>query len=156
MKSGMKQVKTLELMAEHEKAIGWLYQEYARKFPKHKDFWSKIASEEIEHAKWISLLHSQVKEGLSHFNKGRFKEATIETSLKYVKSKIIEAQKENISAKKALSIARDLENGLIEKKYFEVFTSDCREIKQVFLNLAAATREHYKRIEEAWKNEIKY
>ena len=154
MDSGMKKIKTLELMAKHEKAISQLYQEYARKFPKHKDFWSKIASEEIDHAKWISRLHAQTKEGSLHFNEGRFKEAAIETSLDYVKSKIAEVQKEHISAKKALSVARDLENGLIEKKYFEVFASDCQEIKQVFLDLAAATREHYNRIEKARKSEM--
>ena len=155
MDSGMKKVRTLELMAEHEKVISRLYQEYARKFPKYQDFWSKLASEEIEHARWISRLHAQVKDGLLHFNEGRFKEAAIKTSLEYVKSKITEAQKENISAKKALSVARDLENGLIEKKYFEIFAFDCREIKQVFLDLAAATRKHYHRIEEVWINEIK-
>ena len=156
MDLGMKKVKTLELMAEHEKAISQLYQAYARKYPKQKDFWSKIASEELDHANWIYRLHSQVKEGLLHFKEGRFKDAAIETSLEFVKSKLAEAQKEDISDKRALSIARDLESGLIEKKYFEVFESDCREMKQIFLDLAAATREHYNRIEKVWKNEIKF
>ena len=50
MDLGMKKVKILELLTEHEKAISQLYKEYARKFTKQKDFWSKIASEEIEHA----------------------------------------------------------------------------------------------------------
>ena len=85
-----------------------------------------------------------------------FKEAAIETSLEYVKSKLAEAQKEKISAKRALSVARDLESGLIEKKYFEVFESDCREMKQIFLDLAADTREHHRRIEKAWNYEIKF
>ena len=150
MESEMKQVKTLELMAEHEKAISRLYQEYARKFPKQKDFWFKIASEEVDHANWIYRLYSQAKEGLLHFKEGRFKKAAIETSLKYVKSKLTEAQIKNISAKKALSVARDLENGLIEKNYFEIFKSDRLEIKQVFRDIANATREHRIRIEKAW------
>ena len=156
MDLGIKNLKILELMSEHEKAISRLYKEYALKFPKQKDFWSKIASEEIEHANWISRLRSQAKEGLLNFKEGRFKEAAIETSMEYVKSKLAEAQKEKISAKRALSVARDLESGLIEKKYFEVFKSDCREMKKVFLDLAAATRDHYRRIEKAWNNEIKF
>ena len=152
----MKKVKILELLAEHEIAISQLYKEYARKFTKQKDFWSKIAYEEIEHANWIYRLRSQAKEGLLNFKEGRFKEAAIETSLEYVKSKLAEAQKEKISAKRALSVARDLESGLIEKKYFEVFESDCREMKQIFLDLAADTREHHRRIEKAWNYEIKF
>ncbi|MDD5015311.1 MAG: hypothetical protein PHW73_09490 [Atribacterota bacterium] len=75
----------------------------------------------------------------------------IKTSLEYVKSQIAEAQNNKISAKNALSVARDIENGLIEKKFFEVFEPDCREIKQVFLDLATATREHSNRIEKIWK-----
>jgi hypothetical protein len=134
------QLKVIKLLAEHEKAISHLYKEYARKFPEQKDFWSKIAAEEIEHASWIFKL-----------KEGRFKTEAIETSLEYVKSQITEAQNNKISAKNALSVARDLESGLIEKKFFEVFEPDCREIKQVLLDLAAATREHYNRIEKVWK-----
>jgi rubrerythrin len=63
---------------------------------------------------------------------------------------------QDISLIKALSIARDIENGLIEKKFFEVFEGDPIELKQVLLNLAAATREHHNRIEKVWNNEIKF
>jgi len=145
------QLKVIKLLAEHEKAISHLYKEYARKFPEQKDFWSKIAVEEIEHASWIFKLRSQAEKGSLYFKEGRFKTEAIETSLEYVKSQITEAQNNKISAKNALSVARDLESGLIEKKFFEVFEPDCREIKQVLLDLAAATREHYNRIEKVWK-----
>ena len=148
------QLKVIKLLAEHEKAISQLYKEYARKFPEQKDFWSKIAEEEIEHASWIFKLRSQVEKGSLYFKEGRFKTEAIETSLEYVKSQITEAQNNKISAKNALSVARDLESGLIEKKFFEVFEPDCREIKQVLLDLAVATREHYNRIEKVWKETI--
>lgn len=146
-----KQIEIVELLAEHEKEISRLYQEYARKLPEQKDFWSKIAREEIEHASWIFKLRSKVKEGSLYFKEGRFKIEAIKTSLEYLKSRIAEAQNNKISAKHALSVARDLESGLIEKKFFEVFEPDCREIKEVLLDLAAATREHYHRIEKVWK-----
>ena len=149
------QLKVIKLLAEQEKAISQLYREYARKFPEQKDFWSKIAAEEIEHASWIFKLRSQAEKGSLYFKEGRFKIEAIKTSLEYVKSQITEAQNNKISAKNALSVARDLESGLIEKKFFEVFEPDCREIKQVLLDLAAATREHYNRIEKIWNDEIK-
>lgn len=150
------QLKVIELLAEHEKAISRLYKEYARKFPEQKDFWTKIAEEEIEHASWIFKLCSHAEKGSLYFKEGRFKTGAIETSLEYLKSQIAEAQNNKISAKNALSVARDLESGLIEKKFFEVFEPDCQEIKQVLLDLAAATREHHNRIEKAWSDEIKF
>jgi len=146
-----KQIEIIELLAEHEKEISRLYKEYARKFPEKKDFWSKIAGEEIGHASWIFKLRSQAEEGSLYFKEGRFKMEAIKTSLEYLKSQIAKAQNNKISAKNALSVARDIENGLIEKKFFEVFEPDCREIKQVLLDLAAATREHSNRIERIWK-----
>jgi len=145
------QLKVIKLLAEHEKVIGQLYKEYARKFPEQKNFWSKIAREEIEHASWIFKLRSKIEEGSLYFKEGRFKMEAIKTSLGYLKSQITEAQNNKISAKNALSVARDIENGLIEKKFFEVFEPDCREIKQVFLDLATATRDHSNRIEKIWK-----
>ena len=145
------QLEVIKLLAEHEKVIGQLYKEYARKFPEQKNFWSKIAREEIEHASWIFKLRSKIKKGSLYFKEGRFKMEAIKTSLGYLKSQITEAQNNKISAKNALSVARDIENGLIEKKFFEVFEPDCREIKQVFLDLATATREHSNRIEKIWK-----
>ena len=63
-------------------------------------------------------------------------------------------QNNKISAKNALAVARDLGSGLIEKKFFEVFEPDCREIKEVLIDLATATREHYNRIEKAWNENI--
>ena len=145
------QLKVIKLLAEHEKVIGQLYKEYARKFPEQKNFWSKIAREEIEHASWIFKLRSKIEEGSLYFKEGRFKMEAIKTSLGYLKSQITEVQNNKISAKNALSVARDIENGLIEKKFFEVFEPDCREIKQVFLDLATATRDHSNRIEKIWK-----
>ena len=145
------QLEVIKLLAEHEKVIGQLYKEYARKFPEQKNFWSKIAREEIEHASWIFKLRSKIEEGSLYFKEGRFKMEAIKTSLGYLKSQITEAQNNKISAKNALSVARDIENGLIEKKFFEVFEPDCREIKQVFLDLATATRDHSNRIEKIWK-----
>ena len=146
-----KQIEIIELLAEHEKEISRLYQEYARKFPEQKDFWSKIVREEIEHANWIFKLRSKIKEGSLYFEEGRFKTDAIKTSIEYIKNQITKAQNNKISIKNALSVARDIESGLIEKKFFEVFEPDCREIKQVLLDLAAATREHYNRIEKVWK-----
>ena len=147
-------MKVIKLLAEHEKAISRLYKEYARKLPEQKDFWSIIAAEEIKHASWIFKLRPQVEEGSLYFKEGRFKTEAIKTSLEYIKNQITEVQNNKISAKNALSVARDLESGLIEKKFFEVFEPDCREIKQVLLDLTAATREHYNRIEKVWKETI--
>lgn len=145
------QLKVIELLAECEIMIGRLYKEYAQKFLDWKDFWSRLSAEEREHANWILKLRSKIKEGSVYFEDDRFNKEAIKTSLKYLNNKLSEAQMQNISLTKALSTARDIENGLIEKKFFEVFEGDPVKLKHVLLNLATSTKEHYNRIEKAWK-----
>ncbi len=137
------QLKVIELLAEHETMIGRLYKEYAQKFLHWKDFWSKLSAEERGHANWILKLRSKIKGGSVYFKEDRFNKEAIKTSLKYLNNQLSQAQMQDISLIKALSIARDIENGLIEKKFFEIFEGDPIELKHVLLNLAAATREHY-------------
>ena len=93
------QLKVIKLLAEHEKAISQLYKEYARKFSEQKDFWSKIAAEEIEHASWIFKLRSQAEKGSLYFKEGRFKTEAIITSLEYIKNQITEAQNKKYQLK---------------------------------------------------------
>lgn len=145
------QLKAIELLVEYEITIGRLYKEYAQKFLDWKDFWSKLSAEERGHANWILKLRSKIKEGSVYFKEDRFNKEAIKTSLKYLNNQLSQAQMQDISLTKALSIARDIEDGLIEKKFFEIFEGDPIELKHVLLNLAAATREHYNRIEKVWK-----
>ncbi len=97
----------------------------------------------------------KAEEGKLYFNEKRFNKEAIRTSIDYIKEQIIRIKEEEITPKKALSIARDIENGLIEKKFFEVFEPDCQEIKQVLKDLVLATREHYNRIVREWNLETK-
>jgi len=150
---GGKQLNIIELLAEHERIIAELYNEYSQKFPPQKNFWLKLAGEEIGHAEWLDQLKSKIEEGKLHFREGRFNEEAIHTSIDYLRRQMVRAQEEKITTKNALSIACDIENGLIEKKFFEVFEPDSKEVKKVFMDLAYATREHHNRIIEEWKRE---
>ncbi|GAB4114257.1 MAG: hypothetical protein Kow00103_07670 [Candidatus Caldatribacteriota bacterium] len=149
------QLKIIDLLAKHERLISKLYTEYSQRFPLKRDFWLRVAREEVEHAEWLEKLKSKLEEKKLYFREGRFNEEAIHTSLDYLKGQMVKVQGEGITLKNALSIARDIENGLIEKKFFEVFEPDCQEIKQVFKDLSLATREHYNRIVREWNQETK-
>lgn len=109
-----------------------------------------MSAEEIGHANWVQRLHSKIKEGSVYFKEDIFNKEAIKTSLRYLNNQLSKAQMQEMSLMKALSIARDFESSLIEKKFFEVFEGDSAELKQILLNLAAATKDHYDRIQRAW------
>lgn len=139
-----------ELLIENEEGLRNLYLAYAKKFPTHEEFWSGLAVDESGHADWIRGLAGQLREGRLHIEPGRFRRAAIASFIRYVKDELTKVQNEEIPPMAALSIALSAEQSMIESRFFEVFDTDSAELKHVLDNIAAATEEHIKRVEEYW------
>lgn len=141
----------IDLLRKNEEKISKLYKIYAEKFKDWNNFWSALASEEIEHADWLKILYSKVKDNSLYFNEGRFNRQAIITFSDYLEKQLKNARNEDkdISVKYALGIALDIENALIERKYFEVFESDAAEMKRTLLNLKSAEEKHIAKISDA-------
>jgi len=148
------QINIINLLSEHEKAIGELYGAYANKFPEHNNFWLGLVKEEMEHSGWLSNLTEKIKEGHVYFNQGRFAEEAIKTSLAEVKRQINKTGGE-LSLIEALSTSCYFETALIEKKYFEVFEGDSVELKHTLIKLSDATKNHQNKIKEFLDKERK-
>lgn len=136
------QIKTIEALANHEEAISQLYRKYGDKFPDYEQFWLGLAEEEVLHTKWIRELRDDIEEGTVFFNEGRFNIVAIQTSLKYIKKQIVDSENQEISLPFALFLALDIENALLERKYFEIFEGDSVGLKHVLQDLAEATELH--------------
>jgi hemoglobin-like flavoprotein len=63
---------------------------------------------------------------------------------------IAEANNEQISILEAMASSINIENGMIERNFFEVFESDSPEIKKTFNMLREATLEHEKLVKAVW------
>jgi len=138
----------IELMATHEETLGQLYQIYSQKFEFYQNFWLDISSEEIDHARWLHALNTKVKLGELIIDEHLFKLPTIKSSLEYLNKKVAQARMENMSALNALSISSDLENSMIEQKFFIIFKSDSAELKKIFSELEEATITHIHKIKD--------
>jgi rubrerythrin len=141
-----KQSKTIEMLADHELAIGRLYKVYAEKFPYYKDFWLTLSGEETQHANWINELESKIEEDSIHFNPDRFQIPAIQHSLNYAQKMLAKAQGSDLDLVSALSTASSIEDALIENRFFEIFEADSAELKQTLRKLAQATEDHRQRI----------
>lgn len=143
------QINVIEALAKHEEAIGELYKAYSEKFMSYKQFWIALFADEKDHSYWIRQLLGKAKDGFVFFQEDRFKIEAINTSSEYVREQIEALKTEKISEINALAIAYDLENALLERKFFEIFESDFIEIKNIFLDLAEATTRHREIIKKA-------
>jgi rubrerythrin len=141
------QIKVIEILAKHEEEIGNLYRTFSNAFPAYKEFWLSISNEEKMHADWIRTLLTEVKEGAAYFNENRFKIEAVRTSLNYIANKKAETERSEIQPDKAFYISLDIENALLEKRYFEVFEGDSPTLKHTLQSLADSTKNHVARMQ---------
>lgn len=150
MKLKEDQIKVIETLAKHEEEIGGLYKVFSNVFPAYGEFWLHISIEEQTHAEWIRALFSEAKEETAYFNEDRFKIEAVRTSLEYIAGEKAKAERHETQMDKALYISLDIENALLERKYFEIFEGDSVKLKHTLRDLADSTRNHIARM----RNEV--
>ena len=138
----------IDIMAQYEETIGKLYQTYAQTQPELADLWNTLYSQEMEHRNWLINLADAVGTGKVHFNKDRFKIEPLHLALDYINKELSKAQNMTIPTKDSLNKAFQIEQSMIEKKFFEVFETDSVDLKHVLQNLANETKKHIEMIRE--------
>lgn len=139
----------LELMQSYELLLKDLYRIFADKIPAEKEFWLKLAEEEDKHAYWLEVLSINIKKrDISLDGDDRFNLPLIKISIKHIQEALDDFKKVDLSFFDALNFAKDIENSMIEKKFFEVFYGIDEDFDRVMKLLKEETEEHRKRIEE--------
>jgi rubrerythrin len=138
----------LSMMIAHEEAIGGLYQEYGERFPTLASFWRELAAEEHQHAGWLRRLEEMADFKGLFADEHRFKVEAIRTSLNFIKEERFKLALEHPTPAICLNKALIIEESLIEKKYFEVFTAIGPEHRRILENIAAETQTHARRIRQ--------
>jgi hypothetical protein len=137
----------LDLLRDHEKAIGRLYAAYARRFPSDREFWLGLSREEEQHANWVQSLQSRIEDDPASLVVDRFPAATIELSLAYIDRLIDASDASSLTRVNALSIAVDIERALLEHRYFEVFSSNNPQIQRTLQLLRQSTQTHLQKVQ---------
>ncbi len=155
MHSRADQVETIGLMAAHESAIAELYRAFGRRLPEHQELFDGLADDEVRHARQIARFADRVRDGRVRVDAARFAAESIMASLDDLGGRREEAEEGELSYADALSAAIDIEDSLIERRYFEVLEDDTAELKELLRSLEAETREHRERLGRAWEEQQK-
>lgn len=137
----------LELLIEHELAIKELYASFAALFSAQAGFWQELAEQEQGHADRLEevRIDAQARQWVPYDFSIRAE--AIRMSNGFVREQIALAEKGNFTPLQALSLARDLENALLEKQLTKLKSSAPREIRPVLAILANETDRHRRNIE---------
>ena len=150
MKQGnWKRQEIVDVLMQHEHCVGELYRCYAESQPDREDFWLRLAGEEDEHAEAIKLLGQKVGGRDAFFRPGRFRYEEVKESLDALEKEIDGARDKGNSWKDALEAALQLEDKMMEKRFFEVVRGDSPVLQGVLRKIKKETGEHRDRLRSA-------
>ena len=151
----MKEVEpdVLEMLIGHELVIKQLYEVFAATFKHRQEFWQNLARDEQGHADRLASLRSESTVNRWLLHESRLKPNAIKSSIGYVERQVARAREGNFSLLQALSIARDLEDALLEKHFSKLSDSTSERFRSILMDLAAETERHRKVLVEAIETE---
>jgi len=141
----------INLMARNEEVISRIYKAFYVKFPELGKFWEQLSIEERGHANILRALGKKVGEGKLSIDSRKINANQILQMLEHNESLANQVEKKSIKPKKALEIAFEIENSMLEKNIFDVFSGDSPDIQHDFELLREHTKQHRIRLEQVMK-----
>lgn len=117
------QIETTFALANNEEKLKNLYTSYSRAFPKYAEFWHNMSGEEQGHANIIRGWLDRVDNDKILFDNSRFADGSISAYGKMIDGYTKELSNV-ISAFRAINVTVQLEESLIENKFFDGWKSD--------------------------------
>jgi hypothetical protein len=132
----------VDLMMQHELAIGRLYAGFAAEFSHEQDLWEALTRDEQAHADKLGVLRRDpfVNRWLSH--QSGIKPQAVRSSIAYVDELEARARAGKFNLVGALSAARDLETALIELEFSKIDPTISADAGEVLQDLHEETRRH--------------
>lgn len=142
------QKKLVDLFVMQELLIGKLYKLFSYRYPEHKVFWTKMASEEHLHASWIKRLAQRDTTDKFRFSQGELRLPVLTSSIESIEGFISDFKKNrDFSITQAVSLSLHLEKALWERNVFQCFEGDSDEVRKVMDNLNLEQKLHIKKID---------
>jgi rubrerythrin len=139
-KAGPEEV--IEALAAHEDALGDLYATYAVKFPDAAFFWEDLSAQEYGHGSLLRDLSRNRDDSAVFVENGRFQVETLRLAREFVLDVTVVAVHTDFSLERALGIAFDLEQAIIEQQAYEVVSTDSENVKKVLEHLRSSSMRH--------------
>ena len=136
------QERMIDLFITQERLLSKIYSSFAGNFEEHEEFWRFISKEELEHAGWLKELKKRIINREAHFEDSKTRTYTLNTMIKYMEKTLYDASKGRFTLVEAFAKTEDLEYSLIERRVFEHFEPDSRDVIFTLNRLNEATRDH--------------
>lgn len=142
-------LEAMDLMAQAESAVERLYEACASLWKDDKDFWQGLALEEKHHSEHIRSMMSILTGNPGHFQHGRpFTTIALKTFIAGIEHDIESVKQFTVTELKALHLARDIEQALIEARFTEVVQTEDRNFRVLAGEIVRDTAVHRRLVEK--------
>lgn len=136
-------LETLELMARAEETVQRLYATCAVVWKDDEAFWRGLAGEERRHAKHIRSMIAILSSNPGRFQPGRpFSTAALNTFIDGIERNIESLKQADVPALKALRLALDIEQAIIEARFTEIVQTEDRGFRSLAEEIVHDTAAH--------------
>lgn len=132
----------VEALADHEDAIGDLYEAYAVLLAGAASFWQGLSSEEYGHGSLMRDLSSREHELDVFVDTSRFPLSELRGATQDVRDQIELAGASGLTLVQALQTALGFEQEIVERQAYQVFASDSFNVSRVLNHLRVSSERH--------------
>ncbi len=147
-------INLLRHFAINENKISLLYSAYGDKFPEQAKLWQGLAKDEKRHSALLLDLDERFGGGAGAWQVSENAPAILDYIGDFINSCLEEIKNKEINIKEAFNNALRLEQSMIEKKSFEIFSTANQEIKNVLEKLNRETEGHRQWLLKHLKDEV--
>jgi hypothetical protein len=141
-------LETLELMAQAEETVQRLYATCAVLWKEDEEFWRDLAGEERHHAKHIRSMIAILTGNPGRFQSGRpFSAIALKTFISGIERDIESVKQSTVPELKALHLALDIEQALIEARFTEIVQTEDRGYQYLAEEIVQETAVHRRLVE---------
>lgn len=144
----------LKNFSQNENKLSWLYSAYAKKFPEQVGLWERLAQDEKRHSLLLFDLAERFKEEAGSWSVSPSASVILTYIGNFIDDCLKQAESSNLNFAEAINQALSLEQSMIEKKSFEIFSSSNLEVAEVLEKLNRETEGHRQRLAKFIKAKI--
>jgi len=142
------QSKMLGLLISLEEAASRLYTAYSERLLASKQFWARLAAEEMQHAAMLRGMYKLLDNGHIFTNLDRFRDDVIQADIHFILNAEFDARHGQLSFRKAVNTALAMERTMTDSRFYSTVECGAPEFRIIAERLIVLTEQHIKRIDD--------
>jgi len=133
------------LIAMHEAMVKCLYETFAVAFKGMSKFWTHLAREEEQHFRLVKALEGDLHNSDVTFKRPAFTQSQVKDSIAWICARKMRVEKGGVTVREALRMCIQIEQGMIEHRFFDIMEDDHESVRHVLNQLEKSSIAHLRR-----------